>query len=74
MAKFDDLSHRFQLTLKNIILITIFRISGAVRCAAATFDWEDDNIRFSQICDACLKKMVLLWSGEVTEEVMFHPI
>ena len=31
-----------------------------------------DSIRFYQICEACLKKMVLLGSGEVTEEVMFH--
>ena len=31
-----------------------------------------DSIRFYQICEASLKKMVLLGSGEVTEEVMFH--
>ncbi len=31
-----------------------------------------DSIRIYQICEACLKKMVLLGSGEVTEEVMFH--
>ena len=30
------------------------------------------SIRFFQICEACFKKMVLLGSGEVTEEVMFN--
>jgi CRISPR-associated protein Cas2 len=33
---------------------------------------ESDSIRVYQICEACLKKMVLLGSGDVTEEVMFH--
>ena len=36
------------------------------------FTEGSDSIRFYQICEACLKKMVLLGSGEVTEEVMFH--
>ena len=31
-----------------------------------------DSIRVYQICEACLKKMVLLGSGEVTEVGMFH--
>ena len=33
---------------------------------------ESDSIRVYQICEACLKKMVLLGSGEVTEVGMFH--
>ena len=36
------------------------------------FTEGSDSIRFYQICEACLKKMVLLGSGEVTEEVLFH--
>jgi len=36
------------------------------------FTEGNDSIRFYQVCEACLKKMVLLGSGEVTEEVMFH--
>jgi CRISPR-associated protein Cas2 len=32
----------------------------------------NDSIRMYQICDACLKKAVLLGSGELTEEVKFH--
>ncbi len=36
------------------------------------FTEGSDSIRVYQICEACLKKMVLLGSGEVTEEVMFH--
>ncbi|MBC2698449.1 MAG: CRISPR-associated endonuclease Cas2 [ANME-2 cluster archaeon] len=42
------------------------------------FTEGSDSIRFYQICEACLKKMVLLGSGEVTEEVteevLFHLI
>jgi CRISPR-associated protein Cas2 len=38
------------------------------------FTEGSDSIRFYQICEACLKKMVMLGSGEVTEEVMFHLI
>ncbi|MBC2706391.1 MAG: CRISPR-associated endonuclease Cas2 [ANME-2 cluster archaeon] len=36
------------------------------------FTEGNDSIRFYQICEACLKKMVLLGSGDVTEEVLFH--
>jgi CRISPR-associated protein Cas2 len=36
------------------------------------FTEGSDSIRFYQVCEACLKKMVLLGSGEVTEEVMLH--
>jgi len=36
------------------------------------FTEGNDSIRFYQICEACLKKMVLQGSGKVTEEVMFH--
>ncbi|MFZ2071643.1 MAG: CRISPR-associated endonuclease Cas2 [Halobacteriota archaeon] len=32
----------------------------------------NDSIRVYQICDACLKKAVLLGKGELTEEVKFH--
>jgi len=36
------------------------------------FTEGNDSIRFYQICEACLKKMVLQGSGKVTEEVLFH--
>jgi CRISPR-associated protein Cas2 len=36
------------------------------------FTEGSDSIRFYQICEACLKKTVVLGSGEVTEEVLFH--
>jgi len=36
------------------------------------FTEGNGSIRFYQICEACLKKMVLLGSGDVTEEVLFH--
>ena len=32
----------------------------------------NDSIRVYQICDACLKKAVLLGKGEFTEEIKFH--
>ena len=32
----------------------------------------NDSIRVYQICENCLKKAVLLGSGELTEEPMFH--
>ena len=31
-----------------------------------------DSIRVYQLCDACLKKVVLLGRGELTEVAMFH--
>ena len=36
------------------------------------FTEGNDSIRFYQICEACLKKMILQGSGKVTEEVLFH--
>ena len=36
------------------------------------FTEGNDSIRFYQICEACLKKMVLQGNGKVTEEVLFH--
>jgi CRISPR-associated protein Cas2 len=33
-----------------------------------------DSIRIYHICEACLKKMVLLGNGELTEEVLFHMV
>ena len=36
------------------------------------FTEGNGSIRFYQICEACLKKMVLQGSGKVTEEVLFH--
>jgi CRISPR/Cas system-associated endoribonuclease Cas2 len=38
------------------------------------FPEGNDSIRFYQICEACLKKTVVLGSGEITEEVLFHLI
>ena len=31
-----------------------------------------DSIRIYQICEACLKKVVLLGKGELTKEITFH--
>lgn len=36
------------------------------------FPERDDSIRIYQICDACIKKAVLLGNGEFFEEVAFH--
>lgn len=33
---------------------------------------DSDSIRVYQICEACLKKAVLLGRGELTEEAKFH--
>ena len=38
------------------------------------FTEGSDSIRFYQICEACLKKTVVIGSREVTEEVLFHLI
>ena len=32
----------------------------------------NDSIRLYQLCDACVKKVVLLGSGELTEVAKFH--
>jgi CRISPR-associated protein Cas2 len=32
----------------------------------------NDSIRVYQLCDACVKKVVLLGRGELTEVAMFH--
>jgi hypothetical protein len=36
------------------------------------FTEGSDSTRFYQIYETCLKKMVLLGSGKVTREVLFH--